>query len=341
MEKYFLTSGEIYLDSAATSVKSVEMARKYAENLVKYGFNPMSSHISLGFMKESLDKSRERLLDYFNLSPLDFSVIYCSGATEALNVIIKGLFFSSGKRRIVTSELEHKAVLETVQYLETLGAEVVYVPHNDEGVIQTSAIDKMLNDDTLCVVLMHVNNETGEINDVEEVSALCSKYKVPFICDTTQSVGKEVINFSKFDAFVGSAHKFGAPFGTGFIIKRRTIHIEKIFHGGSQEASYRPGTHNLPGIMTMIECLEDGYKTPDTSFKNFIFSELGFKLEDRIGKNTSPLIYAFRVDDVDAFIQAHPRFIIGRGSACNSGLIQPSHVYSKLGYDRNVIRISF
>jgi cysteine desulfurase len=341
MEKYFLESGEIYLDNAATSVKSVEMARKYAENVVKYGFNPMSSHSGLKLLKESLQKSRERLLSYFNLSPLDFSIVYCSGSTEALNLIIKGLFFSSSKRRIITSKLEHKAVLETVQYLEMLGAEVIYIPHNNEGVLQISALEKLVNNDTLCVILMHVNNETGEINDVEDVSVVCGNFNVPFICDTTQSIGKEECDFSNFSAFVGSAHKFGAPFGTGFLIMKRTINIERLIHGGGQEASLRAGTHNLPGIMTMIDCLEQGYQNPDISFKKLVFSELGLNMNHRIGKNTSPFIYAFQVNDIEAFIQANPKFIIGRGSACNSGLIQSSHVYSSLGYNNNVIRISF
>ncbi len=341
MEKYVLQSGEIYLDGAATSIKSVEMATKHADNIIKYGFNPLSSHPALVFLQESLQKSRERLLSYFNLSPFDFSVTYCSGSTEALNLIIKGLFFSSRKRRIITSELEHKAVLETIKYLETLGAELIYVPHNHEGVIQISAIEELFNSDTLCVVLMHVNNETGEINDVEGISEVCNSFDIPFICDTTQAIGKEVTDFSYFDAFVGSAHKFGAPFGTGFLIRKKTIQIDNIFHGGSQEEYYRPGTHNLPGIMTMIECLEEGYQTPDATFKNSIFMELGLNKDDRIGVNNTPFIYAFQVNDVDSFINAHPKFIIGRGSACNSGLIQPSHVYSSLGYDKNVIRISF
>lgn len=339
-EKYRLDSGKLYLDNASTSLKCPIIIQKLHEYGVRFQLNPMLNSSSLMEERHALDNVRLALLKYFNLNTDDYQVIFTSGSTEGLNMVLQSLFLNNNKPVVISSSLEHKAVLDTLNFLESVGAEISLLEHDVNGTISMESLREEINQDVCFVSIMHVNNETGNVNDVEEISAICKDYLVPFICDTTQSVGKIEFNGELFDAFVGSAHKFGGPFGVGFLISKKGLITNPIQHGGKQEFGLRPGTHNLPGILTMMDALNEDFNL-DKDFVKSVFQDLDLDLKARIGQNGCDYIYAFKVDDIVAFEESNSGYIFGRGSACNSGLLKSSHVYSALGYDENVVRISF
>lgn len=340
LDHYRLDSGKIFLDNAATSLKSPVILKNLYEYGLRFPLNPMSASDFSSAGKDLLGNARLELLKYFDLYDKDYQVLFTSGSTEGLNLVLQSIFLSNSKSRIITSSLEHKAVLDTIYFLESIGAEVTFIEHDKCGLLSMDDLVESINPDISFVSLMHVNNELGNINDINRISNICRKHKVPFICDTTQSVGKIRFHGELCDAFVGSAHKFGGPFGVGFLILKKGLITNSILHGGNQEFGLRPGTHNLPGILAMIDALYSDYNF-NLSFAKEVLTELGFDINARIGKNGCNYIYAFEVQDIVAFEELNPGYIFGRGSACNSGLQSPSHVYSALGYDENVIRISF
>lgn len=332
---------KVYLDNAATALKDPKLMEMYLKYQEMYPFNPMSSHPMLADHRRVLENTREKILEFFELNAQEYNVIFTSGSTESLGIILQGMFMcAKGKTKIVSSLLEHKAVLNNLEYLESIGARVEFVENDNVGVLDLGHLSHLADENCLYVTLMHVNNETGEINDIESISDICRGQGVPLICDTTQAIGKHSFKANLVDAFVGSAHKLGGPFGVGFLVYRKDLNLIPVLKGGAQELTLRPGTHNLPGILTLAECLRE-ITSPDPEFKNSVFSDLGFDIDQRIGQVGSDFIYAFQVEDIDDFIIKNSNYIVGRGSACNSGLIQASHVYKNLGLDRNVVRISF
>lgn len=340
LDRYRLESGKIYLDNAATSLKSPLVLKNFYEYGLKFPLNPMSvSNYSTGG-KDLLSNARREVLNYFRLSEQDYQVLFTSGSTEGLNLVLQSVFLSDNRSEIITSSLEHKAVLDTIYFLESIGAEVTFIKHDKCGLLSMNHLSEAISENVSFVSLMHVNNEIGNINDIEQISTICRETGVPFICDTTQSVGKIKFNGELCDAFVGSAHKFGGPFGIGFLILKKGLITNPLQHGGNQEFGLRPGTHNLPGILAMIDALQSDCKFKKSLIKQ-VLADLGLDINARIGKNGCDYILAFRVNDIVAFEELNPGYIFGRGSACNSGLQAPSHVYSALGYDENVIRISF
>ena len=332
---------KVYLDSAATALKDSKIMEMYLNYQEMYPFNPMSSHPMLADHRRVLENTRNKILEYFELNVEEYNIVFTSGSTESLGIILQGMFMSSmGKSKIVSSLLEHKAVLNNLEYLESVGAIVEFVDNDNEGVLDLSHLSQLVDNQCLYVSLMYINNETGEINDIASISDICKSKDVPLICDTTQAIGKHSFKANLLDAFVGSAHKLGGPFGVGFLVYRKELNPISILKGGGQESTLRPGTHNLPGILTLAKCLRE-ITPPDPEFKSSVFSDLGLDINKRIGQVGSDFIYAFQVKDIEEFIMKNSNYIVGRGSACNSGLIQESHVYKNIGLDRNVVRISF
>lgn len=336
-EYYKLNSGKLYLDNAATAIKSDYVAQKQYEYSLKYQLNPM---LSKSIETQILENARLDLLNYFNLNLNEYQAIFTSGSTEGLNLVLQSVFLNSEKSVIISSGLEHKAVLDTIGFLETIGADLRLLQHDKEGVISVEKLRHSIDENVSLVSIMHVNNETGSINNIRQISDSCRDHGVPFICDTTQSIGKIELQGSLFDAFVGSAHKFGGPFGVGFVIIKKDLITNPVQHGGKQEFSLRPGTHNLPGILAMIDALKQDFEL-DLNFVENTLKELGLDINQRIGQQGCDYIYAFEVQNIVDFEKSYPNHIVGRGSACNSGLLMSSHVYAALGYDENVVRISF
>ena len=340
LEDYLLPDGRYYFDNAATTPMSPEALRVYTETAERWFMNPMSYKDFDPEIETLLTNARNHVADFVGGDPYNDKVIFTSGATESINLLLKGYFFANfqEKRKIVTSPIEHKAVLETCKYLESIGAELEYVNITSEGVVDYDHLESIVDEETLFVCLMHVNNETGEISDLQRIYEITAALNTKFFTDTTQSITKLEVDAKYFDACVGSAHKFYGPKGVGFLYLKKGLNLSPILHGGKQESELRAGTHNLPAISSMIA--EMKFKT--RNYEDLwlrISASFNIETESFVGKINSGNIRALRISkSIDLNILSES-LIYATGSACNSGLISKSHVYALICSDP-IIRLS-
>lgn len=334
----------IYLDYAATT----PVDKRVLDDMLPYFLedfgNPASSNLFGQKASNVVRVIENNIKNFFKAD--DFNIVFTSGATESINMCLKSLFFEYGHERnvIITSKTEHKAVLEVCSYLESIGAEIIYLPVDRNGNISIDDLEKTLSDKTLAVALMAVNNETGVIHDVESIGELCSSRKVKFICDSTQTVGKVNFSVDNIDYFVLSAHKIYGPKGVGAILFKKNNLLTPLIHGGGQQNNYRSGTLNVSGIVGLgsaIKLLEDSYISDSKrilTLKNKFESELlsTGKIEIlSINANRSPYIsnVHFINSDIDSIkLPLQAKISFSSGSACTSKIIKPSHAITAMGY---------
>lgn len=341
LEDYLLPDGRYYFDNAATTKMSERALQVYNETAERWFMNPMSYKDFDPEIEKLLTSSREHVANFLGGDPYRDRVIFTSGATESLNILLTGYFLQNcgNRRKIVTSPIEHKAVLETCSYLETIGAELEFVNVTSEGVIDYKHLEEIVDENTLFTCLMHVNNETGEISDLEKIYSITSEVGSKFFTDTTQSVTKLEVDAKFFDACVGSAHKFNGPKGVGFLYYSMGQNIKSLFNGGSQEFDLRPGTHDLPAIVSMISAMTMKNDVNIDCIENLIgeISNVRAKCLNR----ANPWIQLWRIPYA-SLNELGEKIIYGKGSACSSGLVEHSEVYKKLfpmNY-KEIIRLS-
>lgn len=292
------------------------------------------------------------------------NIYFTSGATESINLALKGLAlnpYNYNKKHIITCSTEHKAVIETCNYLKSIGFEIDYLPVNKEGRIDLELLRSSIKDNTLLVCLMWVNNETGVIHPIKEIGKIAKEAGVYFVCDGTQGVGKLPINVteSDIDILCFSGHKLYAPKGIGGIYIDQSIakqnKIQPLIHGGGQENSLRSGTYNVPliaGLGKACEIAQEEMKENKIhieQLKKFLESQL-LQIEGAfINGELSPRIYntiniCMPGFDTEIFIGINNDIAVSNGSACNSALVQPSHVLLAMGLSNddamNSLRIS-
>ena len=287
-----------------------------------------------------LTKARNHVGEFVGGDPHNDTVIFTSGATESINLLLKGFFFANfqQKRKIITSPIEHKAVLETCKYLESIGAELEFVNITEDGVVDYDHLEFIVDKDTLFVCLMHVNNETGEISDLQRIYDIVKSANTKFFTDTTQSITKLDVNAKYFDACVGSAHKFHGPKGVGFIYFKDDINLTPNLHGGKQEFGLRAGTHNLPSIVSMVSVLQIRQRDYDSIAQNLLSQIDSITNFSKLRMSLHILLIELNPNDEKRFSE---KFIYSKGSACHGGVIAQSHVYHEIYPEKNVLRISF
>ena len=290
-------------------------------------------------------------------------IIFTSGATEANNLALRGLALAHADngRHIITSKIEHKAVLACCESLAREGFEITYVAPNSHGWVESRDIAAVLRPDTLLVSLMHTNNETGVMQPIEEVAALAAERGVLLHVDAAQAAGKFRIDFrdTPIDLLSLSAHKFHGPKGIGCLVvrDRRQLRLQPLIYGGGQEFGLRPGTlatHQIVGLATALT-LAANRRIADqahaANLKRHFIELLGSRLPVRIHgqpDSTSPYIVNLSVAGIgsDALInQLAGQIAIASGSACSSGTIEPSHVLRAMGIEGDplygAVRLSF
>lgn len=338
----------IYLDFNATT----PLDKRVLEEILPYftqSFGNASSNYFLGTeAKKVIDTSKARAADLITTEPND--IFFTSGTTESINLALKGLALhpSNTKKHIITSQTEHKAVLETCHYLESIGFEIDYLPVNRDGIIDLELLRSTIKRETLLICLMWVNNETGVINPIKEIGEIAKEHKVYFVCDGTQGVGKLPIDISinNIDVLCFSSHKMYGPKGIGAIyINSQSIpqnKIQPLIHGGGQENGIRSGTYNVPliaGLGKACQIAQQEMSRNEVHIKElrtFIESELlqisgsfiNGKGASRIYNTTNIYIPNF---DTEIFIGMNKDIAVSNGSACTSSLIQPSHVLLAMG----------
>ena len=351
----------VYLDNAATTPLREEVIKEITSVLGETFGNPSSSHSYGRNAKNILESSRKGIAKC--IQALATEILFTSSATEATNWILRSAVKDLGVKRIITSKIEHHATLHTVWVLEKeFGIIVDYLPILNDGSIEIESLEILL-DETIptLVSLMHVNNESGEILNIEKVGSLCKKYNTLFHCDAVQSIGKLVFNMQllNIDFLVASAHKFHGPKGVGFAYVKKGIVLQPIFYGGEQEKGFRAGTEAVHQIAGMAKALELSYANLDTEEKYIAelkkycieLLEVSFPKCKIIGKNTFyniiNVVLPFEANKTAMLLFALDMkgIALSRGSACQSGSSKPSHVLAEfLSNEEQLkpnIRISF
>jgi len=309
-----------------------------------YG-NPSSLHWMGVSSKKAVNKSRSLIAN--GLGCRSNEIIFTSGATESINMAIKGIVSNSNKtkKHIITFQTEHKAVLDTCNYLENNDVDVEYLPVDQDGFINTNEIKEKIKKETILVAVLHGNNEIGTVQQVKKIGEICQNANVPLFVDAAQTFGKIPINVSEMsiDMLAASAHKIYGPKGTGFLYKSNKLLIDPLIHGGGHEHGLRSGTLNVSGIVGLgeafkriIELRENENKTMNAQInfilKSFDVAGLDYLIngpnEDRIPGNINICLKGI---DADWLTTMLPDIAIARGSACTSETLQPSHVLRAIG----------
>lgn len=339
----------IYLDYAATCPVDKRVAQKMMDFMTLDGTfgNPASRSHKFGWQaEEAVDVARNQVADLIGADSRE--IVFTSGATEADNLAIKGAahFYKSRGKHIITCKTEHKAVLDTCRQLEREGFDVTYLAPKSDGLIDLADLEAAMRDDTILVSIMHVNNETGVIQDIEKIGELCRSKRIVFHCDATQSVGKLPIDLSKLkvDLLSMSSHKLYGPKGIGALYVRRKprVRLEAIIHGGGHERGMRSGTlpvHQIVGMgeayaickeemaeeMPRLKALRDrlynGLKDIEETYVNG-------SMEHRVDTN---LNISFNYVEGESLMMALRDIAVSSGSACTSASLEPSYVLRALG----------
>ncbi len=339
----------IYFDYSATTPVDPRVVEKMVECLTLEGNfgNPASrSHLFGWKAEEAVEEARQNVANLVNCDPRE--IVWTSGATEADNLALKGAahFYKSKGKHIITSKIEHKAVLDSCRQLEREGFEVTYLDPDNKGMIAPEVVQKAIREDTIVVSLMHVNNEIGVINDIKAIGEICREKKVLFHVDAAQSTGKIDIDLQdmKVDLMSFSAHKTYGPKGIGALYVRRKprIRLEAQMHGGGHERGMRSGTlptHQIVGMgeafrIAKEEMHDEVVRTKalrDRFLKGLEGMEevyINGDLEHRVPAN---LNVSFNFVEGESLIMALKDLAVSSGSACTSASLEPSYVLRALG----------
>ncbi|MDA9902368.1 IscS subfamily cysteine desulfurase [Gammaproteobacteria bacterium] len=339
----------IYLDYSSTSPCDPRVAAKMAECLTleaNFG-NPASrSHFFGWKAEEAVETARRQVASLLNCDPRE--VVWTSGATESDNLAIKGVahFHSKKGKHIITSMIEHKAVLDSCRQLEREGFELTYLEPSDTGVITAEAVQKAIRPDTILVSLMHVNNEIGVINDIEGIGKVTRENKVLFHVDAAQSTGKVVIDLEKMqvDLMSLTAHKTYGPKGIGALYVRRKprVRIVPQIHGGGHERGMRSGTlptHQIVGMGEAFRLAHEEMEIDNArmlSLRTRLLSGLedmeevyvNGDIDARVAAN---LNISFNFVEGESLMMALRDLAVSSGSACTSASLEPSYVLRAIG----------
>lgn len=306
--------------------------------------NASSTHHFGRSINEKVKQAREQIAGFINAALNE--VIFTSGATEAINIAIKGVAesYSNKGKHIVTVSTEHKAVLDTCKELERKGFEVTYLPVQPNGLIDLAKLQKAIRPDTVLVSVMYVNNETGVMQPIKEIAKLAHEKGTLFMTDATQAVGKMEIDVDDLgiDLLCFSGHKMYAPKGIGALYVRNKTKLTPQIHGGGHEQGLRSGTLNVPGIIALAIACEIASEEMALNQRNISASR--DKLETELLKlpNTSlngdseTRIYnttniCFKGQDANVLIGRMKDIAVSNGSACSSAIVEPSHVLKAMG----------
>ena len=354
---------KVYLDNAATTPIASEVIEEIQPYLNNYFGNPSSTHAFGRKTKNAIEINRKKIADLIQAK--NNEIIFTSGGTEADNMALRCAVFDLNVKRIITTKIEHHAVLHTAECLrDQQNVEIIFLATDHNGNPDLVQLESILNDkvNTL-VTLMHANNEISTLLPIKKVASICAKHKhVYFHSDTVQTMGHYTFNLSEtpIDFLTCSAHKLHGPKGVGFLYVNQKISLNPLITGGSQERKNRGGTENLYGIVGLGKAMEMAYENLTShqkhiqDLKSFMKKELE-KIDQRISFNgeTSPekslytvLNVCFPADVCNSMLlfslDIHGIAASG-GSACSSGSNQGSHVLAELPHQENCqsVRFSF
>ncbi|WP_163652960.1 cysteine desulfurase family protein [Listeria sp. PSOL-1] len=352
----------IYLDHAATSPIHPEVIQEMLGCITNSYGNPSSIHSAGRSARKTLDSAREKLAELIHADEKE--IVFTSGGTEGDNTAVIGTALKKADqgKHIITTQIEHPAVLKSCAYLETKGFEVTYLAVDDHGVIRLDEFKKALREDTILVSVMYGNNEVGSIQPIAEIGSLLEQHSATFHTDAVQAFGLIQIDVKQLgvDLLTTSSHKINGPRGVGLLYVKDGTELEFPFHGGEQERKRRPGTENLAGIcgfkkaaeiMTLerLEKIDDYNEYKKCMIQKFEDAGLNFEINGAL-KTTLPHIFSIRFHGVSVeqllMNLDMEGIFVSSGSACTAGTVDPSHVLTALFGEnapavKETVRISF
>ena len=342
----------IYLDNAATTKTAKEAVDAMLPFFTEH-YGNASSIYSLGAeSKKAMTQAREIIAESIGATPAE--IYFTAGGSESDNwaLVATAEAYASKGKHIITSRIEHHAILHTCDYLKTRGYEITYVDVDENGVIKLDELKKAIRPDTILISVMFANNEIGTIQPIKEIGEIARKHGVLFHTDAVQAYGHVPINVDEYniDMLSASGHKFNGPKGIGFLYIRKGVKIRSFVHGGQQERGRRAGTENVTGIVGIGAAAERAFRVMEErnkreiELRDYLIAQIEEKIPycrlngDRVKRLPNNVNFSFRfVEGESLLIMLDMEGICAStGSACASGSLDPSHVLLAIGLPHEI-----
>ena len=342
----------IYMDHAATTYVKPEVLDAMIPYFTTHFGNPSSIYSLSRETKKAIDISRDKVAKAINASGNE--IFFTGGGSEADNWALKGIAFAHKAKgnHIITTTIEHHAILHTCEYLAKNGFEITYLPVDEYGLVNIKDLEDAITDKTILVSIMFANNEIGAIEPIKEIGALCRSRKILFHTDAVQAVGHIPVDVKEMniDLLSLAAHKFYGPKGVGALYVRKGIKIDNLIHGGGQERARRAGTENVAGIVGLGKALEIATQHMESNNKKLVYLRdklinglleiphtrlNGPRGENRLPGNSNVCFRFIEGESILLMLDAMG-IAASSGSACTSGSLDPSHVLLSIGLPHEI-----
>lgn len=342
----------IYLDNAATTKTAPEVVEAMLPYFTEYYGNPSSVYDLAGKSKNGITKGREEIAKVLDAAPED--IYFTAGGTEADNWALKATFeaYKTKGNHIITTKIEHHAILHTCEYLEKQGAQITYLDVDENGIVKLEELEKAITEKTILISIMFANNEIGTIQPIKEIGMIAREHGILFHTDAVQAFGQVPIDVKEMgiDMLSSSAHKINGPKGIGFLYIRKGVKIRSFIHGGAQERKRRAGTENVPAIVgygvaakraaeTMTERAKKESELRDYLIRRIQaevpYTRLNGDARNRLPNNVN-ISFQFIEGESLLIMLDMEGIAASSGSACTSGSLDPSHVLLAIGLPHEI-----
>lgn len=342
----------IYLDNAATTKVAPEVVEAMLPYFTEYYGNPSSVYELAGISKKAVTEGREKVASVIGANPND--IYFTAGGSESDNWALKATYeaYKSKGNHIITTKIEHHAILHTCEWLEKQGAKITYLDVDENGVVDLDQLQKAITPETILISVMAANNEIGTLQPIKEIGAIAKEHGILFHTDAVQAFGHIPLDVEamNIDMLSASGHKINGPKGIGVMYIRKGVKILSFIHGGAQERKRRAGTHNVPGIVGIGKAAEIAKNTmqersaKEISLRDHLIERVLNEIPyvrlngDRTNRLPNNANFCFRfIEGESMLILLDQAGICGSsGSACTSGSLDPSHVLLAIGLPHEI-----
>ncbi|MEE1031166.1 MAG: cysteine desulfurase NifS, partial [Ruminococcus sp.] len=342
----------IYMDNAATTKVAPEVVEAMLPYFTEYYGNASSIYEIAGISKKAMNEGREKIANVIGAVPNE--IYFTGGGSEADNWALKATYeaYKNKGNHIITTKVEHHAILHTCEWLEKQGAKVTYLDVDENGIIRLEDLEKAITPETILITIMAANNEIGSLMPIKEIGAIAKEHGVLFHTDAVQAFGQVPINVDEchIDMLSSSAHKINGPKGIGFLYIRKGVKIRNLLHGGAQERKRRAGTENIPGIVGYGVAAERAARTmeertaKEREVRDYMIEKIKAEVPYCKLNGHSTLRLPNNVNFSFQFIEGESLLIMldmegicaSSGSACTSGSLDPSHVLMAIGLPHEI-----
>lgn len=342
----------IYLDNAATTKTAPEVVQAMLPYFTELYGNPSSVYDFAGKSKEAVTAAREQIAEVLGAKKEE--IYFTAGGSEADNWALKAAFeyFKGKGNHIITTKIEHHAILHTCQYLEKRGARITYLDVDENGIVKLDELEKAITPETILISIMFANNEIGTIQPIKEIGMIAREHGILFHTDAVQAFGQVPINVDEMniDMLSSSGHKINGPKGIGFLYIRKGVKIRSFIHGGAQERKRRAGTENVPGIVGYGAAAQRALHTmekrtaKEVELRDYMIGRITKEIPyvklngDPVKRLPNNVNVSFRFIEGESLLLMLDSFGIcaSSGSACTSGSLDPSHVLLAIGLPHEI-----